>query len=149
VKKEEKMRGVAKILGFLAVLGFAGGGFFGFSYGAGPEITLRYAGDLPIGNHLTRAQEFFAKRTDEISKGRVKIEVYPAGQLFSAKDYPKVVPAGTVDMAQCWAAQWTGLVPTIGFLDLWLLYDNWAHVWRFLDTEGGEILKKENGKSRC
>lgn len=141
------MRGVAKVLGFLAVLGFVAGGFFSFSYGAGPELSLRSAGDLPIGNHLTRAQEYFAKRVSEISKGRVLVEVYPAGQLFSAKDYPKAVPSGAVDMAQCWAAQWTGLVPSIAVLDLFFFYNDWPHFWRTLDSEAGEIILKEMEKT--
>ena len=114
-----------------------------FSCAANPELILRYAGDLPIGNHLTRGQEFFAKRVDEITKGRVKIEVYPAGQLFTAKDYMKAIPSGAVDMAQCAVSQWSGLVPSITILDLPFFYDGWPHMWRFLDSQGGETLFKE------
>ncbi len=138
------MRKIMKMLSFLAVLVFMGAGL---SQGATPEITLRSAGDLPIGNHLTRAQEYFAKRVDEISKGRVRVEVFPAGQLFAAKDYPKAVPSGAVDMAQCWAAQWTGLVPAISVLDLYFFYNDWPHFWRTLDSEAGEILFKEMEKA--
>jgi tripartite ATP-independent transporter DctP family solute receptor len=135
------------VLGCLVALGLTFTGFSGLSYGANPEVTLRYAGDLPIGNHLTRGQEFFAKRVDEISKGRVMVEVYPAGQLFAAKDYPKAVPSGAVDMAQCWAAQWTGLVPAISVLDLFFFYNDWPHFWRTLDSEAGEIIIKEMEKA--
>jgi tripartite ATP-independent transporter DctP family solute receptor len=142
-----KMRNVLKALGFLAAVGFMAAGFFGISYGAGPEITLRYAGDLPIGNHLTRGQEFFAKRVDEITKGRVKVEVFPAGQLYSAKDYPKTIPAGAVDMAQCLLGQWTGIVPSLLVLNLPLFFDGWPHMWRTLDSEAGEILRKEMEKA--
>jgi tripartite ATP-independent transporter DctP family solute receptor len=104
---------------------------------------LRYAGDLPIGNWLTRAQEFFAKRVEVLSKERVKIEVYPGGQLFSAKDYPTAVPGGAVDMAQCALAQWSGLVPLITVLDLPLFYDGLPHIWRVLDAEAGEFLNTD------
>ena len=141
------MRGVLKALGFLATLFLMVAGFPGISHGANPEVTLRSAGDLPIGNHLTRAQEFYAKRVNEISKGRVLVEVFPAGQLFAAKDYPKAVPSGAVDMAQCWAAQWTGLVPSISVLDLYFFYNDWPHFWRTLDSEAGEILFKEMEKA--
>jgi hypothetical protein len=61
------MRSGTKVTCFAAVLGFLITGISGFSYGAGPEISLRYAGDVVIGNHLTRGQEFFAKRVDEIA----------------------------------------------------------------------------------
>jgi tripartite ATP-independent transporter DctP family solute receptor len=119
----------------------------GISVAQKPEVTLRYAGDLPIGNWLSRAQEFFAKRADVLSKGRVKVEVYPAGQLFTAKDYPSAVPGGAVEMAQCALAQWSGLVPLITVLDLPLFFDGLPHIYRVLDSENGEVLKKEFEKT--
>src|SRR5512136_1112205 len=55
---------------------------------ASPEITLRFAGNLPVNHHITRSQELYAKLVSEKTNGKVKIEVYPAGQLFSDKDLP-------------------------------------------------------------
>ena len=141
------MKTLVKVFCCAAVLSFLIVTISGFSYGASPEISLRYAGDLPIGNHLTRGQEFFAKRVDEISKGRVKVEVFPAGQLYSAKDYPKAVPSGAVDMAQCLLGQWTGIVPSLLILNLPLFFDSWQHIWRTLDSEAGEILRKDMEKA--
>jgi tripartite ATP-independent transporter DctP family solute receptor len=137
------MRRLLKGIGIFVTVSLIWAGFCGLSYASSPEITLRYAGDLPIGNWLTRAQEFFAKRVETLSKGRAKIEVYPAGQLFSAKDYPTAVPGGAIDMAQCALAQWSGLVPLITTLDLPLFYDGLPHVWRVLDAEPGEVLNKD------
>ena len=54
------MKTLVKVFCCAAVLSFLVMTIPGFSYGA-PEVSLRYAGDLPIGNHLTRGQEFFAK----------------------------------------------------------------------------------------
>jgi tripartite ATP-independent transporter DctP family solute receptor len=118
------------------------GGPFGFSQAFGAEINLRYAGDLPVGNHLTRGQEYFAQRVNEISKGQVRVQVFPAGQLFSAKDYPKALPAGAVDMAPDLVARWSGLVPSANFAELPLFWDDWSHAWRAYDSEMGEILAK-------
>jgi tripartite ATP-independent transporter DctP family solute receptor len=138
------MRELLRVLAlFVAICLLAVAGFSGISYAAQPEVTLRYSGNLPIGNHLSRAQLFFAKRVDEISKGRVKVEVYQAGQLFSAKEYPTAVPSGAVDMAQAPLGEWTGLAPVLIFLDLPFYYDGFPHVWRMLDAEAGETLNKE------
>lgn len=105
------------------------------------DVEIRFAGDLPIENHLTEGQKYFAERVKALSQGRVDVKVYPAGQLFSAKDYPKAVPAGAVDMAQVALTQWSGLVPSITFLDLPFFFDGWEHMWRVLDSEAGAILK--------
>lgn len=142
------MRKVVKyFIGFLVSLCLVITGAPGISQAANPEVTIRYAGDLPIGNHLTRTQEFFAKRVAEIGKGKVKVEVYPAGQLFAAKDYVKAVPSGAVDMAQSLMGQWTGLVPLFMITDIPLFYDNWEHIWRVLDSEVGDAMKKEVEKA--
>ena len=50
------------------------------------EITLRFAGNTPINHHVTRGQELYARLIGEKTKGKVKVEVYPAGQLFSDDD---------------------------------------------------------------
>ena len=137
------MKAKLRVLGFAMAMSLLAGGFMGVSQATGAEITLRYAGDLPVGHYLTLGQEFFAKRVDEISKGRVKVEVYPAGQLFSAKDYAKVLPAGAVDMAQVGAAQWGGLVPVTNITELPLFFDDWPHMWRLIDNpELNEIYRK-------
>jgi tripartite ATP-independent transporter DctP family solute receptor len=118
-------------------------GSYGFSHAASPQITLRYAGDLPIGNFMTKEQEYLAKRVEALSKGRVKVEVYPAGQLFSAKDYPTAVPGGAIDMAKAALGQWSGLVPLTTVLDLPLFYSGLPHLWRVLDADAGEAMKKD------
>lgn len=139
---------VGTVVGCLVLLSLVFVASPGISGAANPEVTLRYAGDLPIGNHLTRTQEFFAKRVDEISKGKVKIEVYPAGQLFAAKDYVKAVPSGAVDMAQSLMGQWTGLVPSFMITDIPLFYNDWEHIWRAMDSpEVGGVMRGDTDKA--
>ncbi len=134
------MKRALRVLGFVMALYF--GGFLGFSHAASGEISLRYAGDLPLGNHLTRGQEFFAERVGEISKGQVKVQVFPAGQLFAAKDFAKALPAGGVDMVQSLMSLWSGLAPANNFTEMPLFFDGWPHAWRVFDSEVGEILRK-------
>jgi tripartite ATP-independent transporter DctP family solute receptor len=110
---------------------------------AEPEITLRYAGNLPINHFITRSQQFYAKRVMEKANGKVKIEVYPAGQLFTDKDMLRALPSGAVDMGEVFCPQWTGIVPLWIFWDLPLYFENRAHWYRVADTEVGEIMKQE------
>jgi tripartite ATP-independent transporter DctP family solute receptor len=115
---------------------------------ANPEITLRFAGNLPVTHHITRSQEVYAKLVAEKTKGRVKVEVYPAGQLLSDKDLLRALPAGAVDMGEVTCAQWTGIVPLWMFLDLTLYFKDRAHWHRVMDSEVGEMLRHEfDGKS--
>jgi tripartite ATP-independent transporter DctP family solute receptor len=129
------------IIGFIGLIGFLiiGNG----NLAGAAEITLRYAGNLPVSHHVTRGQELLAKLIEERTGGRVKVPVYPAGQLFSDKDMMKAVPAGAVEMAVAASAMWTGLVPDLLILDLPLFIKDRRHAWRIVDGETGEILKKD------
>jgi tripartite ATP-independent transporter DctP family solute receptor len=142
IRRRAKMKKISKMLRFVFVLHLLVGGFCGFSEAIGAEIMLRYAGDLPVGNHLTRGQDFFAERVKEISKGRIEIQVFPAGTLFTDKDYSKAVPSGAVDMAQTLMSRWSGIVPACNFTDIPLFFDNWSHAWRAYDSEVGMVMRK-------
>jgi tripartite ATP-independent transporter DctP family solute receptor len=106
------------------------------------EVTLRFAGNLPIDNHITRGQEFFAKVVGEKTSGRVKVEVYPAGQLFSDKDMVKAIPNGSLDMGVVTLSMWEGLDPLLMFADMPLYFENRQHWQRTMDGEAGDLLRK-------
>ena len=52
------------------------------------------ANDTPKGN----GSEFFAKRAAELTKGRVKVEVYPNSQLYKDKEEMEALQLGAVQM---------------------------------------------------
>jgi tripartite ATP-independent transporter DctP family solute receptor len=114
-----------------------------FSEAASDQIVLRFAGNLPVNHFVTRGQEFFAKQAEAKTKGRVKIEVYPAGQLFSDKDLVRALPNGAVDMAEATAQQWTGIEPLWLILDLPYFFKDRQQWHRVVDSEVGTILKDE------
>lgn len=93
--------------------------------GAAPSVFLfRCAGTMPLDHYMTKTLEHFAKLVQDKSKGRMKIEIYPANQLFSDKDLPKALPSGAVDMAQVNMAMWAGLVPSLAVEELPFFYKN-------------------------
>jgi tripartite ATP-independent transporter DctP family solute receptor len=138
MKKFKRLLGLVCLIGFFALTG-------GLSEAA--EIILRYAGNLPVDHHVTRGQELLAKLVEQKTGGKVKIQVFPAGQLFSDKDMMKAVPAGAVDMAEVTLSQWTGIVPNLLLLDLPLFFNDRRHVWRTVDGKVGEVLAQDLDKA--
>jgi tripartite ATP-independent transporter DctP family solute receptor len=138
------MRKFKKMIAFIGLIGFLTIGIGSISIAA--EINLRYAGNLPVGTFVTRGQEYFAKLVEERTGGRVKISVYPAAQLFSDKDMVKAIPSGAVDIGQVTLSMWTGVVPGLLVFDLPYFFKDDQHVWRALDGEAGNMLKKEMEK---
>ena len=98
---------------------------------AGPSgFLFRCAGTMPLDHFMTKTLEHFSKLVQDKSKGRMKIEIYPANQLFSDKDLPKALPSGAVDMAQVNMGMWAGLVPSLAVEELPFFYKNRDHFFR-------------------
>jgi TRAP-type C4-dicarboxylate transport system substrate-binding protein len=66
---------------------------------AAPEITLRFAGQLPPEHNGTIYMNEIAKTVAEKSNGRIEIKVYPANQLGDYGLVHQELIKGTIDMA--------------------------------------------------
>lgn len=104
--------------------------------------VLRYAGSFPINHHCTRGQELFAKLVME-KTNKVKIEVYPASQLFADKDMPRAVSTAVLDIGILTPGLITGQIPLILANDIPFLFKDRAHMHRWVDSEVGEIFRQE------
>ena len=112
--------------------------------GGSPEFLFRCAGTMPLDHYMTKTLEHYAKLIQERSKGRMKIEIYPANQLFSDKDLPKALPSGAVDMGQVNMAMWAGLVPSLVVEELPFFYKDRDHFFRAMISPGvRNLLDKE------
>lgn len=95
----------ARLIGIFAVLAMllpANG-----SESLAADVTLRYAGTLPVKHHNSEGQEMFAKRVGELTNGSVKVEVYPAGQLYKAREIPTAIVSGGADMGFNLTSVWS------------------------------------------
>ena len=63
-------------------------------------IVLKYAGNFPATHHMTKMMNDFAKLVEQRTNGQVKIQVYPARQLYSDKDLDQALSTGAVDLGQ-------------------------------------------------
>lgn len=105
---------------------------------------IRFAGTLPVAHHITKSQEFFKKLVEERSKGRVTVQVYPAGQLYKDIDLVDVIPKGSVEMAVANLGQWSGLVPQLAVFDVTGNWDGRAHFYR---TQDDSVVRDVIGKA--
>ncbi|RJQ28193.1 MAG: TRAP transporter substrate-binding protein [Peptococcaceae bacterium] len=107
------------------------------------KITARLAGTMPVEHHITKAEERFERLVEERTGGRVDIQVFSAGQLYTDKDMVDVIPKGGVELAQVNWAMWTGLVPSFGILNIHCLYSDADHFYRALNNEPAQEVIKE------
>jgi tripartite ATP-independent transporter DctP family solute receptor len=108
------------------------------------EFLFRLAGTMPLEHYMTKTLEHFAKLMEEKTNGQVKIEIYPANQLFSDKDLPKALPSGAVDMGQVNMAMWAGLVPLLAVEELPFFFKDRDQYYRaLLSPHVKNLLDKE------
>jgi C4-dicarboxylate-binding protein DctP len=107
---------------------------------------LRYAGTMPIGHIVTRGMEQWASQVEKRSKGRVKMELYPAGQLFKTDDFPRAIPNGEIDLAQIVADTVGGLVKTTEIMNIGMIFDDWDSATKAIYS-GWDIFQSDFEKS--
>ena len=113
---------------------------------AGDPMVLRYAGQLPTTHHITKGDYLFAKLVEEKTAGKVKIEVYPAGQLYKDVGIIKAVTSGAIDMGITFNGAWTGSVPLMDVFDLNFLFKDYAQIEKAWQGKIGDKLREEMEK---
>ena len=113
------------------------------------EIVLRYGDVNPAGHVLLNSAEFFAKNVSEMSNGRIKIELYPSGQLGDDNEVYQALQMGAVDLYRGNSASLTDFGNLeVTALALPYIFRDRAHFWAVCGGDlGQEILDniKESG----
>jgi C4-dicarboxylate-binding protein DctP len=95
------------------------------------------AADTPKG----KAAEFFAKRAKELTKGAVKVEVYPNSQLYKDKEEMEALQLGAVQMLAPSLAKFGPLgVKEFEVFDLPFIFDNYQELHRVTQGPVGQQL---------
>jgi C4-dicarboxylate-binding protein DctP len=78
---------------------------------AGAATVLRLTSQMPAKHHVGQNLLAFKEIVERESKGELKIEIYPASQLYKDEETPQAVSTGAVDMGSVSLAQFAGTVP--------------------------------------
>ncbi len=83
------------------------------SLGALPAVAevMRITTQFPATNMLTRNLEAFGKRVEEVTEGRVEVQVFPAAQLFKDHDAYNAVATGAIEAGNASTAYVASSVP--------------------------------------
>jgi len=85
---------------------------------AAPEYVVKMHHGLPVGHYLDESHRLWAEKVWEKSGGRVKIEIYPAGQLYSDKNVVQAVMAGAIESCWDYDHKFFTVIPAIGGMGL-------------------------------
>lgn len=107
--------------------------------GSGKTI-LKLAHVLDPLHPVHLAMEHMAERVDEISAGRVEIQIFPNGQLGSETESIEQVQRGALAMVKTSAAAMEGFLPDMAVFGLPYLFRGNEHFWKALNADVGREL---------
>ena len=82
--------------------------------GQSKPIVWRLQTSWPASNLIQLSVQELAKMIDEMSGGRLKWEVMPAGTVVGAFEVLDAVHRGVIDATHAWPGYWTGKHPAAG-----------------------------------
>ncbi|WP_026565982.1 TRAP transporter substrate-binding protein [Bacillus sp. UNC41MFS5] len=115
----------------------------------GPKYTFRLS-DTLAPDHPTVAGGVnkFAELVNERTNGRIQIKVFPSSQLGEEKATLEQVQLGSIDFVRTGAGALAGFSKSFEVFSLPYIFEDDAHQWRFLGSEGGTKLLDSLESSR-
>ncbi len=116
--------------------------------GVAAPITLKLAHVVSTSAPYHIGAMEFAKLVDQKTKGQLKIEIYPGGQLGKGeRECIEGLQIGTIDLVATSTGPVGGFVPQMLVVDLPFLFRDNAHVDKVLDGPIGEGLLRDLSKA--
>ena len=95
-----------------------------------PEFTLKFGHVEATSHAFQQTSEYFANEVNKKTKGRVKVSVFPNGQLGNEMAMLDSLRVGAIDFAIITTPNLTGHVPEIGILSVPYMYKNADHIYK-------------------
>jgi C4-dicarboxylate-binding protein DctP len=109
--------------------------------GLAAEYTLKFSHVVSPNTPKGKAADFFEKRLEELSGGRIDVQVYPSSQLYKDSAALKALRLNSIQMAAPSFSKFGKLVPQLALFDLPFLFKDMDHLHRVQDGEVGTKLK--------
>lgn len=115
--------------------------------GPSGKKELKLAHGLPVDHPVHQAMEFMAKRTAELSDGKLTIEVYPAEQLGSEQQCVELLQIGSLAITKVSAAVMESFTDDYKVFGLPYIFRSKEHSFKVMDGEiGKELLLSTQNK---
>lgn len=108
--------------------------------GAGNRMVLKLGHGLDTAHPVHRAMEFMKSRLEELSGGRVSIDIYPSSVLGSEVQCIEQLQNGSLAMTKTSAASMENFIPSMSVFGLPYVFRDKEHYWAVLNSQLGRDL---------
>lgn len=102
------------------------------------EVTMKLAHDHMVGSPFQKSAEHMKELIETNSNGRIKVEIYPAQQLGSAREMIEGMQMGTIEAVLVPTAKFGGFDQRLNLCDMPFLFPNEDILWQVLEGEVGQ-----------
>lgn len=103
--------------------------------------VLKMAHSLDTSHPVHQAIVFMSERLSDISGGRMRIDIYPGGQLGSERELMELLQIGSLAMTKVSSSPMEGFVPAMKIFNIPYVFRDNEHFWRVLNSpQGRELL---------
>jgi tripartite ATP-independent transporter DctP family solute receptor len=103
-------------------------------------IVLKLAHVLDTGHSVHQGMVHMAERLDHYSGGKMRIDIYPSGQLGAERDTVELVQIGSLAMTKVSAAPLEAFVPAMQVFSVPYVFRSREHYFKALDSAIGKEL---------
>ena len=111
--------------------------------GCGPKsdvVTLKLGHALDTGHVVHKGMVHMAEQLDIYSKGKMKIEIYPSGQLGAERELVELLQIGSLAMTKVSSSPLESFVPEMKVFSLPYVFRDDAHFKKVLASDIGKSL---------
>lgn len=103
-------------------------------------LVLKLAHVLDTGHSVHQGMVHMAERLDHYSNGKMRIDIYPSGQLGAERDTVELVQIGSLAMTKVSAAPLEAFVPAMQVFSIPYVFRSREHYFKALDSAIGKEL---------
>ena len=90
-----------------------------------------------------KAAAFLEKRIEELTAGKIDVQVFPNSQLYGDGEEMKALVMNNVQLIMPSLSKFTSIAPEMQLFDLPFLFKDKDHLYKVMDGEVGNILKSK------
>ena len=111
--------------------------------GMAADYTMKVSHVVSASTPKGKAADFFEKRVEELSAGKIDVQVFPNSQLYGDGEEMKALVMNNVQLIMPSLSKFTSIAPQMQLFDLPFIFRDKAHLYNVMDGEVGDILKSK------
>ena len=111
--------------------------------GFAADYTMKVSHVVSASTPKGKAADFLEKRIEELTAGKIDVQVFPNSQLYGDGEELKALVMDNVQVIMPSLSKFTSIAPAMQLFDLPFIFRDKDHLYKVMDGEVGQTLKSK------